>query len=713
MKNKPKVFISYAREDFEIARKLSHDLRNAGVNTWLDKENILPGQVWKGEIRQAIRECRYFLVLISSNSVSERGYVHKELKFALEILDELPSNDIFIIPVRIDNVVPINERLMDIHHVDLFSSYYSQGLEKILRAVIPEAAKPRESKSSLNQKMIFLIIIFLLFPSLLFYYSVNYNLNYIQLIEVTAIFGILCICTGIIVLLFKNLLIYCFNIYIIISSKYNYIREITQLKTQENDIIKRLKEANNITLLSLQINELTVLYRRQKDKFQNSSELFPMLHSISKILEEVTLLSDDNPHRIRLILRDALTNLDTLNTQIEIIGSLTKERWKPVIEQCCKIISDELQKIVPSSEEIEQTENPYQTGNPLQFIRKNLFKGRKNLTETIVHSLLERHRPTLVLHGPRRMGKTSFLLQLPALLPGNTIPIFADLQRPAFVQDTASFLYSLARTISSDARPYRIIIPSPERQFFEKSPFSAFEDWLDKEALPKLQTFNILLTFDEFENLGKAIEKEKISTDILDELRHLIQHQTQMAFLFAGVKTMEDLGQNWSSYFINIKPVPMSYLLPDEVHELIVNPDKNANFTLKYHEEVITRIIEMTKCHPYLVQLVCSAVVEEANLAKNNFADSEILEKAVNRALQQGEPYFRNVWDEMAGTDGQEILRQIALSETPLNFPDTDTKIQKALAQMVKLKVLTKTDGKYCVEVPLVKQWITELAPVK
>ncbi len=734
MKNKPRVFISYVREDFEIARKLSHDLRNAGVNTWLDEENILPGQNRKIEIRQAVKECSYFLILISQHSASDRGFFQKEQKIAFDILDEIPEGNIFIIPVRIDNVAPINERLMDIHHVDLFSSYYSQGLEKILRVVTPEArsfiephakrgvsrsfieshAKREVSKSSLNQKMIFLIVIFLLFPSLLFYYSVNYNLNYIQLSEVTAIFWILCICTGIIILLFKKLLIYCFNIYKNISNKYNHIREIkAQLETQENDIIKRLKEANNITLLSLQINELAVLYRKQKDKFQNSLEIFPMLHSISKMLEEVTSLSDDDPHRIRLILRDALTNLDTLNTQIEIIGSQTKERWKPVIEQCCKIISDELQKIVPSSEEIEETENPYQTGNPLQFIRKNLFKGRKNLTETIVHSLLERHRPTLVLHGPRRMGKTSFLLQLPALLPGNTIPIFADLQRPAFVQDTASFLYSLARAISSDARPYRIIIPSPERQFFEKSPFSAFEDWLDKEALPKLQTFNILLTFDEFENLGKAIEKEKISTDILDELRHLIQHQTQMAFLFAGVKTMEDLGQNWSSYFINIKPVPMSYLLPDEVHELIVNPDKNANFTLKYHEEVITRIIEMTKCHPYLVQLVCSAVVEEANLAKNNYADSEILEKAVNRALQQGEPYFRNIWDEMAGTDGQEILRQIALSETPLNFPDTDTKIQKALAQMVKLKVLTKTDGKYCVEVPLVKQWITELAPVK
>ncbi|MCP4352512.1 MAG: sodium/proton-translocating pyrophosphatase [Desulfobacterales bacterium] len=471
-----------------------------------------------------------------------------------------------------------------------------------------------------------------------------------------------------------------------------------------------LAQTNSTTSLIQNIKSVNWLPENLQNLGKDTAEIFPNLQAISTGLES-SLKSD--LYSKRLSLRNAIEQLDTLNNRVKFLGRLATERWQPVIEQWHKVISEELLNLSTSDNHAQVSENPYQTGNPLQRIRQTLFKGRTDLINIIAKTLLEKHRPTIVLHCPRRMGKTSFLLQLPALLPGNTIPIFADLQRPAFVQDTASFLYSLARAISSDARPYRIIIPSPERQFFEKSPFSAFEDWLDKEALPKLQNFNILLTFDEFENLGKAIEKEKISTDLLDELRHLIQHQTQMAFLFAGVKTMEDLGQNWSSYFINIKPVPMSYLLPDEVHELIVNPDKNANFTLKYHEEVITRITEMTKCHPYLVQLVCSAVVEEANLAKNNFADSEILEKAVNRALQQGEPYFRNVWDEMAGTDGQEILRQIALSETPLNFPDTDTKIQKALAQMVKLKVLTKTDEKYSVEVPLVKQWITELAPVK
>ncbi|MEE4359580.1 MAG: hypothetical protein V2I97_24110 [Desulfococcaceae bacterium] len=199
----------------------------------------------------------------------------------------------------------------------------------------------------------------------------------------------------------------------------------------------------------------------------------------------------------RLTLRNTIEQIGTLHTRVKFLGKLATERWQPVIEKWHRVISEELLTLSDSDNHTQLSENPYQTGNPLQRIRSSLFKGRTALRDSIAKALLEKHRPTIALHGSRRMGKTSFLLQLPALLPGNTIPIFADLQRPAVVQDTASFLYSLARAVSSDARPYRIIISPPERQFFEKSLFSAFEDWLEKEALPKLQNFNILLTFSE------------------------------------------------------------------------------------------------------------------------------------------------------------------------------------------------------------------------
>ncbi len=61
-----KVFISYAREDLEIAKKLRNDLEKAGIKTWLDKEDLLPGQYWKTVILREIKESSHFIALLSS-----------------------------------------------------------------------------------------------------------------------------------------------------------------------------------------------------------------------------------------------------------------------------------------------------------------------------------------------------------------------------------------------------------------------------------------------------------------------------------------------------------------------------------------------------------------------------------------------------------------------------------------------------------------------
>ena len=78
--NKITVFISYAKEDQEMAQKLYHDLKSEGFAPWIDCEDLLPGQNWKVITRQAILESSYFLVLLSTNSISQKGFIQKELK---------------------------------------------------------------------------------------------------------------------------------------------------------------------------------------------------------------------------------------------------------------------------------------------------------------------------------------------------------------------------------------------------------------------------------------------------------------------------------------------------------------------------------------------------------------------------------------------------------------------------------------------------------
>ena len=131
MDDKNTVFISYAREDASSAERLYMDLRKANIDAWLDTKCLLPGQNWKREISKAIKNSAYFLALISKRSVNKRGVVQKELKQALDVLQEIPSHHIFLIPVRLDGTTPEDMELQDINWVDLYPSY-QKGINRIL-----------------------------------------------------------------------------------------------------------------------------------------------------------------------------------------------------------------------------------------------------------------------------------------------------------------------------------------------------------------------------------------------------------------------------------------------------------------------------------------------------------------------------------------------------------------------------------------------------
>ena len=127
------MFICYAREDLPTAKRLHDELARAGIAAWLDKKRLIGGQNWKIEVKKAMQRSRCILALLSSHSVSKSGYVQKELREALEMLEHLPPDRILIIPVRLDECEPAHEQLRDLQWIDLFESY-DEGLAQIVQA---------------------------------------------------------------------------------------------------------------------------------------------------------------------------------------------------------------------------------------------------------------------------------------------------------------------------------------------------------------------------------------------------------------------------------------------------------------------------------------------------------------------------------------------------------------------------------------------------
>jgi hypothetical protein len=99
------VFISHAAEDSEEARKIAYALRARGLSTWMDVENIQPGQEWADEIEKVIRTSRVIVPIIGS-STKPRGRISREWSSILEHAWENP--DLPILPVILDDVDPPN-----------------------------------------------------------------------------------------------------------------------------------------------------------------------------------------------------------------------------------------------------------------------------------------------------------------------------------------------------------------------------------------------------------------------------------------------------------------------------------------------------------------------------------------------------------------------------------------------------------------------------
>lgn len=57
----------------QAANRLYNDLKMADLDPWLDTQSLLGGQNWKIAIKDAIKNSRYFIPLLSSNSVEKAG----------------------------------------------------------------------------------------------------------------------------------------------------------------------------------------------------------------------------------------------------------------------------------------------------------------------------------------------------------------------------------------------------------------------------------------------------------------------------------------------------------------------------------------------------------------------------------------------------------------------------------------------------------------
>lgn len=152
--NPIQVFISYAREDVDAAKKIWEFLnKEDDIRPWLDLEALSPGADWQRSIMHAIKESRFILVLLSNNSINKRGYVQKEISEAIDRYTYFPPGKIFLIPVRLEECEPAHDILHKLNWVDLFNGW-EKGLDKIVRTLKLESMQKSTRQKELLHKLV-------------------------------------------------------------------------------------------------------------------------------------------------------------------------------------------------------------------------------------------------------------------------------------------------------------------------------------------------------------------------------------------------------------------------------------------------------------------------------------------------------------------------------------------------------------------------------
>ena len=360
----------------------------------------------------------------------------------------------------------------------------------------------------------------------------------------------------------------------------------------------------------------------------------------------------------------------------------------------------------------QEIDSPYIIGVPLSD-REEIFVARTDIASQIEQIALDRRRPSLLLYGQRRMGKTSLLKNLGRLLPDNITPLFIDLQGPATrASNNTGFLYNIARGMVKSARGQSgLTLPTLDRSSLETDPFTVFDEWLDKveEALGQNTA---LLALDEFEALEGAIAKGRFDPEeVLGMLRNLIQHRPRFKVLLAGSHAIEEF-QSWASYLINVQVVKIGYLKESEARQLVERPVKD--FALRYEPDAVERILQLTRCHPFLVQLLCQEIValkNEQNPASRRLATFADVEAAMPAASSSGSFFFADIQNNQVSALGAEVLRfmaargEAAIIDRSALLRQFPSDLDSTLDGLLRRELIEEAGNGYRFQVESIRRW--------
>ena len=355
--------------------------------------------------------------------------------------------------------------------------------------------------------------------------------------------------------------------------------------------------------------------------------------------------------------------------------------------------------------------NPYVIGRPID---QQLFFGRESLFLTI-QDHIQHNSNIILLHGQRRIGKSSVIRNIPHGLNDLHEFVFVTFNLEHYSQKSLSeILADLAQEILHDLSLDDENIKLPEITELELDT-GIFSHQFLPQVYQLLENKNLVLVLDEFDALMNSNNPELLE-QVYKYLSSLININKKL-FLILLIEQRSVNKHRISKIFKDVPVREIGLLNEESTTNLIIKPAENI---LEYEEDAIKAIFDLSAGHPYFTQAICFTIFGRAREEDKWTVSSEDVKLIINKAIELAEAGLTWFWD------GFSILEKVVFAaiaeaqEDSDNYvrlikrfrPDTEDKL------IIETNQLLRSNGfldeiEERVKIEFVRLWIIQRHPLR
>lgn len=298
--------------------------------------------------------------------------------------------------------------------------------------------------------------------------------------------------------------------------------------------------------------------------------------------------------------------------------------------------------------------------------------------------------------------------------------ILSKLRRAVLLDRRYSGLKTLLKEKGLEI-PYQQMMDATENYDVIFKSFMDDLDWVIRESgVP----YRIIIFIDEFTHLYGHIQKGLVTDQFLRFWRESV-HDHSWISIIVGQDSMETLKAEYGNELGATAMFPVTYLKPEEARRMIRVPISRQNPEVRFSEDAVDRLVELTAGSAYLLMILCAELVDYLNEVRHNNVIAAHIDQLVDRVFTGGvitasnfDPLYNDVscpGDERRRDDNFTLLVELARRTrlapavsmgqlTPEGL--TPARTAELLKTLEARGVVKVEQNQYSIVVGLFKEWL-------